>query len=170
MDIYEFAMNMELDGKKYYEELGEKTNSKGLKAIFEMMADDELKHYNIIKEFKENNELEIESSTLRNANNIFAQMLKSPEDFSGDISEVDAYKHATKLENDSIAFYQKHKEQATNKRDEIAFDKLALEEKKHKLILENIIEFITEPDKGRGVKTIDSDPEFARWDKSDLGE
>lgn len=168
MNIYEFAMEMELDGKKYYEDLSKKTDKKGLRTIFDMLAEDELRHYDIIKNFNENKEIKIESNTLKNANNIFTQMLQGTEDFSVNALELEVYKHAVNLEEESIEFYEKHREKAKSEVERSAFHKLILEEKKHKLILENILEFVGEPEKNRGVKTIDSDPEFARWNKAGL--
>ena len=53
MDIFDFAMQMEEDGKYFYIELAEKVADKGMKSIFEMLANDELKHYHNIKEMKE---------------------------------------------------------------------------------------------------------------------
>jgi rubrerythrin len=159
---------MELDGKKYYEELYEKTSNKGLKKIFEMLAQDELKHYNTIKNFKKNKEIYVKSQSLRNSNNMFTEMLSSSDDFPVDNSNIEAYNHACGLEDESIKTYQKYKEEASSEEEKIVFDKLILEEKNHKLILENVIEFVTAPDRNRGVKTVDSDPEFARWDETKI--
>ncbi|MGO1820329.1 MAG: ferritin family protein, partial [Senegalia sp. (in: firmicutes)] len=54
MNIYELAMKMEKEGEQYYKEQAEKTESKGIQNIFKMMADDERRHYEIIKNIKEN--------------------------------------------------------------------------------------------------------------------
>ena len=48
MDIYKYAMQMELDGRHFYLDLAKKTNNTGIKNILTMMADSEAKHYNII--------------------------------------------------------------------------------------------------------------------------
>lgn len=49
-----------------------------------------------------------------------------------------------------------------------------LETKKYKLLgilgdrCDFVCEFVSQPDRHRSVKTINSDPEFARWEGSDL--
>ncbi len=48
MDIYKYAMQMELDGRHFYLDLAEKTNNTGIKSILTMMAESEARHYNII--------------------------------------------------------------------------------------------------------------------------
>ncbi|MCG8542326.1 MAG: ferritin family protein [Clostridia bacterium] len=168
MDIYEFAMNMELDGKRYYEELMEDTQDKGLKRIFEMLAKDEEEHHRIIKDMKDEGKTGISSSTLTRANNIFSEMLCREEKFDISASAVEAYKHALDLEEQSMRLYEEHCEKAESKREKVIFRRLAEEEKKHKLILENILNFVDEPERTRGVKTVDSDPEFARFNSKDF--
>lgn len=168
MNIYEFAMDMELDGKKYYEGLMNNATNEGIKNIFKMLAEDEQKHYDIIKEMKNKGDLNVSSETLRNANNIFSNMLKSKEKFNGDDSTIKAYKHARELEEKSIKMYEDYYGKANEESEKILFKRLAEEEKKHRLILDNIIEFVNEPNKNLGVKTKESDPEFARWDKTDI--
>ena len=41
MNIFDYAMQMEYDGKKYYHELSEKSKDPGIKSIFTMLANDE---------------------------------------------------------------------------------------------------------------------------------
>ena len=53
MNVFEFAMNMEKDGENYYRELAGKADHKGMVNILNMLAEDEVKHYNILREMKE---------------------------------------------------------------------------------------------------------------------
>ncbi len=39
MDIYKYAMQVELDGKHFYHDLAKKTNNTGIKSILTMMAE-----------------------------------------------------------------------------------------------------------------------------------
>ncbi len=164
MNIYEFAMNMELDGKEYYEELMNKTSDKGLKKIFEMLAKDEEEHHRIINEMRDLDDASNTSDTLKNANNIFAEMLGSDKKFDLTASAIEAYRHAFELEDKSMKLYEEHSMKAESTKEKDVFRKLAEEEKKHKLIIENILNFVSEPVRTRGIKTVDSDPEFARFE------
>jgi rubrerythrin len=49
MDIFAFAMKMEKDGETFYRDLAQKTANQGIANIFEMLADEEVKHYRTIK-------------------------------------------------------------------------------------------------------------------------
>jgi len=50
MNIYKYAMKMEKDSENYYSELANKTDDVGLRNILKMLANDEVKHYNIIEQ------------------------------------------------------------------------------------------------------------------------
>lgn len=49
MNVYEYAMKVEKDGEAYYRELASKSPNNGLKRIFTMLAEEEIKHYNVFK-------------------------------------------------------------------------------------------------------------------------
>lgn len=49
MNVYEYAMKVEKEGEAYYREMAEISPNAGLKRIFTMLADEEVKHYNVFK-------------------------------------------------------------------------------------------------------------------------
>ena len=76
MNIYKYAMKMEKDSENYYRELANKTGDVGLRNILKMLADDEVKHYNIIQQMMKTDitaEL-AETNILENAKNIFIKI------------------------------------------------------------------------------------------------
>jgi rubrerythrin len=146
MDIYKFAMQMEVDGRNLYLDLVEKTNNKGLKNILTMMADSEVKHYNVILDMQNNDKTEFSADTevLTNVKNIFMKMKKNKE-VDVDISQAEFYKKALKAETDSQKFYlERADEEKDSHRKEILLQ-LAEEEKKHCVLLENMIGFVSQP-------------------------
>lgn len=146
MDIYKYAMQMELDGRHYYLDLAEKTNNTGLKNILTMMADSEAKHYNVILNMQKNEKTQFSADTgiLTNVKNVFMRM-KEEKEFDVDVSQVEFYKKALKVEADSQKFYlEKADEEKDSHRKEI-FLKLADEEEKHCILLENLIGFVSQP-------------------------
>lgn len=147
MDIYEYAMQMELDGKNFYLDLAKKTTNPGLKNILTMMADSEVKHYDIILNMKNNEKTLYSEDTelLTKSKNIFIRM-KEAKEIDTDISQLELYKKALEIERGSQKFYlEKADEEKDIHRKEI-FIKLAEEEKKHCVLLENLIGFVSEPD------------------------
>jgi len=54
MDTFNFAMEKEKFSENYYRELSVGTNNKGLSKIFDMLADEESKHYKTVEQLKKN--------------------------------------------------------------------------------------------------------------------
>ena len=58
MDVFEFAMKMELDGKEWYEKAAAQTTDGALKNILLEMAADEQKHYEVFKAYRDGSAVE----------------------------------------------------------------------------------------------------------------
>ncbi len=146
MDIYKYAMQMEVDGRHFYLDMMNKTNNKGLKNILTMMADAEAKHYNVILDMQNNDKTEFSADTevLTNVKNIFVKM-KEEKDFDVDISQAEFYKKALKVEADTQKFYLERADEEKDPHRKEIFLKLAEEEKNHCVLLENIIGFVSQP-------------------------
>jgi len=147
MDIYKYAMQMELDGKHFYHDLAKKTNNTGIKSILTMMAESEAKHYNVILSMQKNDKTQYSADTevLTNVKNIFMKM-KEEKEIDIDISQVEFYKKALDVEINSEKFYlEKADEEKDHNRKEI-FLTLANEEKSHCDILKNIVNLAEAPD------------------------
>ena len=54
MNVFEHAMKMEEDGRKYYLDQAKQAKSPALRRILAELADDELKHYNLFKKMRDN--------------------------------------------------------------------------------------------------------------------
>ena len=52
MDILEFAMKMELDGKAFYDKHARRTSDNDLKRIFKLLSEEEERHYQFFKKSK----------------------------------------------------------------------------------------------------------------------
>lgn len=147
MDIFDSAMQLEKDGEAYYREIAEKCNNEGLSKILNMLADDEVKHYNIFKSMKESEDYAFtDTEILSEAKNVFAYMKQSMEDFDPNISQVEMYEKAQELEKKSEDFYMEKSEEVKDEKQKDILFKIAREERKHYLLLENIIEFVRKPD------------------------
>ncbi len=146
MNIFEFAMEKEKYSEDYYRRLAERTNNKGLETIFNMLADEEAKHYKIVSDMKEDVAPDLADTTvLSDAKDVFTKMRKSAQKFSFDISQTGLYKKAQDIEKQSQNFYLEKAKEAEETQKEI-FLRLAEEEKKHYFLLENIIDFVSRPE------------------------
>ncbi len=147
MNVYDFAMKMELDGKAYYEEMSKRASITGLKNIFSMLADDEQKHYEIIKNLKgKTGDTEMaDSAALENSRNIFNELMVEKGGLDTMKEDLEGYRYAMKIEADSVRFYENaaHKERKSSVKSLLL--RIAEEEKKHFNIVENIYDFVLSP-------------------------
>ena len=137
---------MELDGRHFYLDMMKKTNNKGLKNILTMMADSEAKHYNVILDMQKNDKTEFSADTevLTNVKNIFMKM-KEEKDIDVDVSQAEFYKKALKTEADARKFYLERADEEEDSHRKEIFLNLAEEERKHCVLLENMIGFVSQP-------------------------
>jgi len=145
MNLFDFAMQMELEGKEYYEKLKAETPIVGIQKIFSILAADEQKHYEVLYDMKLEVEMEMTDSTaLEQAKDIF-KFLQINEAQLGKLrSKKDAYQHAVLMEADSIKLYEDIARQETeNGNLDIVplVVKIIREEQEHYNIMQNIHDY-----------------------------
>ena len=147
MDIYKYAMQMELDGRNFYLDLAKKTDNAGIKSILTMMAESETKHYNVILSMQKDDTTQYSADTevLTNVKNIFMKM-KEEKDIDVDVSQVELYKKALEVETDSEKFYLERADEEKDPHRKEIFLTLAKEEKSHCVLLENLVNLVSQPD------------------------
>jgi len=146
MNIFEYAMQMEKDGENYYRQLAQQTANKGLKTILTMLADEEVKHYNVIERMKTEEPQMADTTILTDAKNVFVKIKESNENFAFDIKQTELYKRAQDIEEKSRDFYLGKAGEFKEKYQKELVLRLAEEEKQHYFLLENIIEFVSRPE------------------------
>ena len=146
MKVFDFALQMEQDGKAYYEKLARDCRLPGLKGIFTRLAADEQKHYETFQKMKsEGGQVAMaDSDALDEAQNVFAELLQQKEKVeAGD--DPAGYRHAMKLEADSFRFYEDAAAKAQDEGVKTLLLRIAEEEHRHFRILENVFDFINAP-------------------------
>jgi rubrerythrin len=147
MDIYEFGMQMEKDGEKFYRDLAETCGDKGLAVILNMMADTEVKHYEVLKQMKAQSDPSLSQTELLNdVKNVFVQMKDDDRALDLNVSQIDLYKKAQEIEKKSEEFYLAKAGEVTALPHKDAFKMLADEEKLHYNLLGSLIDFVSRPD------------------------
>jgi rubrerythrin len=149
MDIFEFAMDKEKLSEQYYLELRDRTSNEGLSTIFGMLAEEEAKHRRMVGQMREQTAGDIMAYTdiLASAREVFTKMREATDKFNLDISEVELYKKAQRIEEEARNFYLQKAGETENAVHQGIFNKLADEEKKHYYLLDNIIEFVLRPER-----------------------
>ena len=145
MNVLDFALKMEADGKKYYERLAAESDSKELKNLFTLLANSEQTHYDALLARKnEAAYAKVDSRILEQAKNIFQRLLEMKSEGPYKV-DSDGYRHAIKAEEQSIGFYETSAEKEQTLEVRRLLQALADEERVHLNIVENIYEFVESP-------------------------
>lgn len=146
MNVYEYAMKVEKEGEAYYREMATNANNPGLKRIFTMLADEEVKHYNVFKNMMKKEDIDLEKLNLiTDTKTIFATLNEEKENVNFDIEQIQFYKDAIAREENSHNFYAEKAKELEDEKERKIFLQIAEEEVKHKRVLEEIVIFLEEP-------------------------
>ncbi len=149
MNIFEFAMKMEEDGRAYYLENAEKTDVPELKKILTELADDELKHYKIFKAMNDKEKAEYredeKTTILSTTKNVFEALKSGGKEyiFGGEVGDI--WEKALDVEKKSEEFYREKANELDDANLKDIFHKIADEERRHQLIIENVMQFLYRP-------------------------
>ncbi|MDD5459283.1 MAG: ferritin family protein [Phycisphaerae bacterium] len=164
MNIFEYAKDKEKYSEQFYRQLAESSKAEGLKKIFNMLADEEAHHYEMIDQIKSEYPQQVSNTdVLADAKKFFEkirkaagkmatelrgdqeQMLRSNINIKGTHfggHEINVYKEAQEFERKSRQFYLEKADEVPDERQKEIFRKLAAEEQKHYILLDNIIEMV----------------------------
>ncbi len=146
MNIIDYALQMEKDGEEYYRELAAKTADVGVRKVFSILADAEAEHYNAFMQMKENQPVtHSDKQHIARIKTLFAEMkgnggLSIPDD-----EQIAVYIRARDIERRSQDTYMQKAEELTDPEQKKLCMRIAEEEGKHYVILDNLIEFLQHP-------------------------
>lgn len=152
MNIFEFAMQMELDGKAFYEKHAAGTSDPELKKVLVMLAEEEQKHYNIFKKLRSGEGAEVlkkvstHSDTLKAVKSIFVELSNHSEhpDFTKD--ERSVWAEALKIEEKSETFYREKAAQEQNPGTRNLLTMIANEERHHIYLIDSVLTYMKFPE------------------------
>jgi len=149
MNVYEYAMQMELDGKTFYEDHAKKMKQPQLQKILLQLADDEQKHYTIFKAMRDGRKAEYKddekTTILASVKNVFQQLKAADQEFEFPDNAKDCWVEAREVEKKTEVFYREKAAELSDKMQREIFNRIADEEHKHWVTMENVIQFIDRP-------------------------
>lgn len=149
MNVFEYAMKMETDGRNYYLEQAGHINTPQLKRILLQLADDELKHYNIFKAMAEGRNAEYKegekTTILATVKNVFEQLKDENKQFSFAADAKKIWQEAQDVEKKSEDFYREKAGELTDDKQKLIMNRIADEEHRHWVTMENVIQFLDRP-------------------------
>jgi len=149
MNIFEYAMKMEEDGRAFYLEHAEKTSIPALKRVLVELAEDELKHYNLFKALRDDQPAEYKeaekTTILSTVKNVFESLKTEGAALSFEADARKAWEKAREIEEKSENFYREKAGEVNDERQKHIFNSIADEEHKHWVTMENVIQFLDRP-------------------------
>ena len=147
MNVLEFALQMELDGEKYYTEQAKINKGNVLNTVFLMLAKDEQIHANFLQNIanKQSYEL-IQNETLSEAKNIFSDIEAIKLGIKQIPNQLGVYRLALDNEKASITLYRKYLEEATDEESKKLFEYLIKQEEIHYKIIDHLVLLISRPE------------------------
>jgi len=143
MNTLEFAIQMELDGEKYYREQAELNKGNPLNSVCNLMADEEKKHAEILEGKKSNLAYELPDSKLpADAKNIFTDA-KDIEVSGKQHTQLLFYRTAAEMEKKSIDLYSEFLAGASTDDEKKLFEYLVQQETKHLELIEELDRLLT---------------------------
>eukprot|EP00667_Euglena_gracilis_P027686 EG_transcript_34476 len=150
--VFEYLLKTEKDGEEFYRSLATKTSNAGFKYIFNMLADEEAKHYRAIETMDVSSDLTLERSTiLGETRNVFEQIRADPNaKITSARDHIALYEEARNLEARSRDEYRRRAALATDPKVRALFQLVANEEQKHYVMIDELIKFVGKAEIGQG--------------------
>jgi rubrerythrin len=147
MNNLEFAIQMEVDGEKYYTEQSAVYKGNSLGKLFSVLAKDERSHAKILTNRSNNLSYEMSvSATVTEAVNVF----KGVRDFKSEIrtmpTQLELYQDVLEREKKSIDLYKQMLFEAVEEQDKELFEFLVLQETNHYTMFEEMVSLLTRPE------------------------
>jgi|EP00669_Euglena_mutabilis_P006676 rubrerythrin len=162
--VMEYLLKVEKDGEEYYRKLAKDAGNPGFKYIFNMLADEEAKHYKAIEAMVSSGEQTLANSAiLGETKNTFEKLRADPNaKITATRDQVELYIEARAVEASNRDEYLKRAQQVTDPKTRALFQLVAAEEQKHYVMLDELIQFIQKAEPGTG--TWAESAEFNRLD------
>jgi rubrerythrin len=153
LDALEVALNNEMKEREFYLKNAETTKNAFGKAMFKQIGDDELEHYERLKQLKiewdkkgiwpETLPLKVKETEIKEILTKFLQ--KVDQAASSDDDDLHAVRTAIDFEQKGTEFYKKLRDAVTDKKEKEFFDLLAAIEYEHYLSLKDLEEYFVSP-------------------------
>ncbi|MDP6142452.1 MAG: ferritin family protein [Dehalococcoidales bacterium] len=150
LQALQIAIQMEIDGKKYYQKIGNETNNQLGRELFESLSIEENFHrqkfeeiFEAIRGKKDWPEIDFQLDGGKRLRTIFAEAIrKIDSDIKTPTSELEAIKTAIDMENKTYDFYRSQGKIAVYDVERGFYDVLAAQEREHQLVLLDYYEYL----------------------------
>lgn len=143
MDILVYAIQMELDGEKYYKDQAKLNKGNSLYEVFMSLAEEESDHAHILEDKSKGLSYKKNTSVTVPRQNIFNGLKNFNIDDCMRAQQIEAYKIALEKEKESIELYKKLLSESRGSEELYKF--LISQEEEHYVLIEEIIKIVNRP-------------------------
>ncbi|MDF2611923.1 MAG: rubrerythrin [Lachnospiraceae bacterium] len=145
MHTIDFAINMELEGKKYYLEQADINKDNELNTVFHILAKSEQEHANLLIKFQKNESFYLTDSFIRpEIKSVFKDLQSFQKEHTQ--KQLDVYRMASSQEEKSIELYKDMLQNADNPLDKELFKYLIAQENEHLHLFEDLVIMLLRPE------------------------
>jgi len=153
LEALKLAIQMEIDGEKYYRQMSRQSSSQLGKEFFQRLANDESTHqqrfeqiYEAIRDKQVWIADDVRLSKHRKSGTLFAEVMKKTGS-AADVAdtELEAVNTAIDMENKAYDFYKSRGAKASYDAEKKLYEALAAEEREHYLALVDYREYLIDP-------------------------
>ncbi len=145
MEWLDVAINIEVEGEQFYRKLSDESSHEGMKRIFSMLADDEVKHRETFEALKGSTPGIAEPSRVLKESGLVIRKFNT-KDFLAQQKQLDLYRRALDIEKKSIEYYQKQLEMIDDDAQQEVLGSIIGEEEDHYALIDNIIIAVERPE------------------------
>lgn len=147
MKFYEQAYQLEKIAAEYYRDLAEKcSRNEGVKTILLMLSKDHAEHSRDIEKMKEKLKIDIpDTKVFQEVKKILSDLHEKKITFTCDIEQENLYREALELVTKKEKLYLQMIAEIESEENKKVIRRIAEEERKHRFVLEDIIEMVTRP-------------------------
>ena len=150
---FQTAIQMEIDGKEYYQQMSQKSTNQLGRELFQSLAAEEDIHrqkfeelYKVIRSKKAWPKTDFQPDRGKQLRTLFSKAVQEAgSNLNMTATELDAVKEAMDMENKTFDFYDSQSQNATHDAEREFYESLAAEERGHHLILIDYYEYLKNP-------------------------
>ncbi len=148
MNAYQHAMRMESEAERFYRDLADGISDTTIKNVFNMLADEEVKHFTVFEKMSKNSDLSsIDNMDISaKVREIFTDIKGCNRKYTFTDEQAAYYDKAAKIEDNAATFYEEKATEMTDPAQKEAFLAIAREERKHQVLMQNLANFVASPD------------------------
>jgi len=146
MDLLQFAIDMELDGEKHYRSQAEKNTANPLGVVFQLLADDEAKHAQLLRSLAKGDVSAYQGQITPPAEgNPFHDASEAVKTAKPAPEQAELYRITIEMERKSVDLYTRMYAETEDAATGALFHFLIQEENRHRDLMEELYQHVNRP-------------------------